>query len=324
MNMVVRYVAAHHERLGLGRLGVPPRPTCLVLTPRYVRSRHVIVLVLANDGRPALVGKVPRLAGDGDALDREARALLAAGRALSGVDAASTPTLVALDRHHVRPMLLETALVGQPLSPAAVRRDRAGVVALVAAWLGRLATATAVVPDGDAWYERLVSEPLVALAARPEAGTAVRAMAVRTLAIAAVLRTARLPLVLVHGDLGHPNVLSRPDGGLAVLDWERSDPAGLPGEDLCFFCAYAAGAGRGAGAVREAFCGPRPWAAQALARHTAGLGINPALLAALVAVSAARSVAQGAPAAHMELWRAALDQIVTTPASRRSTTKARA
>ncbi len=147
MNTVVRYIAAHHERLGLARLGVARRPASVVLMPRFSRSRHVVVLVLADGGgAPVLVGKLPWRAGDGDGLAAEARGLLAAGRALSGADDATTPTLVAFDRHRDYPLLLETALSGRPLSPAALREDRERAVLLVGGWLERLATATAVTP----------------------------------------------------------------------------------------------------------------------------------------------------------------------------------
>ncbi|MGZ6642069.1 MAG: phosphotransferase family protein [Solirubrobacteraceae bacterium] len=323
MNVVATYVCAHHERLGLERLGVPRRPTCVVLTPRFPRSRHVIVLVLDADGRaPVLVGKLPRLAGDGDALDREARGLLAARRALPGADATTAPALVAFDRDLAHPLLLETALTGRPLSPAALRADRGRAVTLVAGWLARLATATAAAPGDDGWYERLVGLPLEALAARADAAGEVRAMVGRTLRCAEVLRAADLPLVLVHGDLAHPNVLRRSDGSLGVLDWERSDPAGLPGEDLAFFCAYAAAAGGGANAVRAAFAGPRPWAARALERYATGLGIDSSLLVPLVAVCAARAVANGAPAPHQALWRVALDQAGAAGRPHPSTTAA--
>jgi hypothetical protein len=329
VNVVTTYLTAHRERLGLDRLGVPARPTCLLLTPRFRLSRHVIALVLGGRGQqPVLVAKLPRLAGDGGALAREATALRAAERALNDGDAGTAPRLIAFDEHVPHPLLLETAIGGRPLSPAAVRRDRDGAVADVAAWLERLALATARRARDDEWHERLVAAPLRALAAGAGAGSEVSTMAERTLELAAPLRSARPPLVLVHGDLAHPNLLRQGDGRLGVLDWERGELSGLPAYDLFFFLAYVAMAapdeegdgGRLAG-VRAAFFGERAWAWPVVERYADAIGLERALLPTLLAICSARAVAAtGAPsplgrqvsardatARHMLLWRHALD-----------------
>ena len=62
--------------------------------PRFGTSRHVVALVLATEtGRPALVAKLPRLAGDGAALSREAAGLTAVRHALG--ETSSVPRLIA-------------------------------------------------------------------------------------------------------------------------------------------------------------------------------------------------------------------------------------
>jgi Phosphotransferase enzyme family len=319
VNAVAAYLTAHRGRLGLDALGVPERPVCVLLTPRHRLSRHVVTLVLAPGGRePVLVAKEPRLRGDGAGLAREAASLRAAERALrraGGPNGATAPRLVAFDDGPAGPLLLQTALRGRPLSRAALRRD-GGVVDEVAAWLRRLAVATRHVPADGAWFDRLIGAPLQTLAARARGGE-LAAMVDRTLALAQPLRCARLPLVLEHGDLAHPNLLRGPDRRLGVLDWERGEPDGLPAHDLLFFLAYAAAAmsrGRMAG-VRSAFAGRHAWGRELAERYAAALDLNPWMLQPLLAVSAARAVAAFGPPGpapvdaverHLVLWRVAL------------------
>jgi aminoglycoside phosphotransferase len=300
VNQVATFVEDHHEQLGLERLGIARRPSCVLLTPRFRRSRHVIALVLAEE-RPALVGKLPRRAGDSAGLEREAQNLRAVGRALNG----SVPTVLAFDDGPPRALLLETALPGEALSPAALRRDRRRASAnAVAAWLERLALATVHTPDDDGWYERLVCRPLrFTGAAAPE----LRRLAELTLGRSTVLLDAQLPLVFEHGDLCHPNLLVREDGGIGVLDWERAEPDGLPAHDLFFFLAYAADAGRGA--LVDAFFGRRAWAWELAESYAERLNIDGALLRPLLAVSCARAIASGAGLErHTLLWRRALEE----------------
>jgi aminoglycoside phosphotransferase len=288
VNPVATYVAEHHERLGLERFGIARRPPCVLLTPRFKRSRHVIALVLAEERQgPALVGKLPRRATDAAGLAREAENLRAVRRALSD---ASVPTVLAFEDDRTHPLLLETGLEGVPLSPAALRRNRRGAAEAVAGWLERLALATASAPVDDAWYERLVREPLRSVAAStPALGRLVKL----TLARSEPLLDAGLPLVFEHGDLCHPNLLLGPDGRLGVLDWERARPDGLPGHDLFFFLAYAAD----------------PWAWGLAERYAERVGLDPALLRPLLALSCARAIASGSGLPrHALLWREALEE----------------
>jgi aminoglycoside phosphotransferase (APT) family kinase protein len=274
-----------------------------VLTPRFRRSRHIVVLVLAaKRGEPVLVAKIPRLRADADALLLEATNLRAVARALGADDEGTVPTVVTLGSSGGRPLLLETAVAGRPLSPRAVRRARGAIGGNVAGWLERLASATGYAAFAGTWYERLVGVPLRRLADEPSRPAAVRELAERTLEHAEVLRDVRLPLVFTHGDFAHPNLLTMPDGRLGVLDWERADPAGLPAEDLFFFLAYAS--------HREgerAFFGRRPWAWRLAERYAERTGLDAALLRPLLAVSCARAHVGDLAAERMTpFWRAAL------------------
>jgi aminoglycoside phosphotransferase len=322
MNVVASYLAAHRDAPGLKELGLPDDPSFVLITPRFAQSRHVVVLVLAPGAtRPVLAVKLPRLAGDGAALAREAANLEAAGRAL-GHDG-SVPPLLAFDPERTHPLLVQGALTGAPLGPAAVRRDPAAAVALIAGWCDRLAAATAQ-PADRAQVERLAVAPLLALAEAREASDELHELAQRTLPLARGLLAAELPLVFEHGDLGHPNLMVGDDGALGVLDFESARPAGLPGHDLAFACAYAAtvSARRPDPALAgEAFHGTDPWAAPVLAAHLLGLGIAREHHDALLAVACGRVVAQAvadgrvvvangrdAAARHLALWRSTLGE----------------
>jgi aminoglycoside phosphotransferase len=296
---VAAYLDAHREELDLDGLGVPPAPGCVVLTPRFPRSRHVITLVFGERGsRPVLVAKTPRLPQDADRLAHEAAMLEAADRATAGSAAATAPVLLAFDGSLRWPLLLETALPGRPISPAAVRRDPGGTIGRVADALATLAEATArMAPPG--WYDSLIEEPLSALAARGTAATA--ELVETTLAVLEPLRGARLPLVLEHGDVSHPNLLLLPDGRIGLLDWERARDGGLPVGDLLCFLGYAARAQRQE--REEAFSGARGWATDRLVEYADRLGLRRDQLPLLMLAASARAAAEDAAGAALAQWQ---------------------
>ncbi len=326
MNTVAAQLANRHEELGLAAFGIARQPSCVLLTPRFGTSRHVVALVLTEgDGRPALVAKLPRLAGDGAALATEAAGLRTVRRVLG--ETSSVPTLVAWLEDQPHPLLVETALEGRPLSPAAIARDRTRTVEATVAWLERVARSSARVPDpadDAARYRRLVEEPLLTAAstADPELGLA--ELVPPTLEALAPLRGAGLPLVLEHGDTSHPNLLLRTFGDLAVVDWELADPDGIPGHDLAFFLVYAAGAARRGRRddprrLHGAFFGPAPWTWAWWRRYLDSAEIDPALGGRLWLAACARAVAVQARRAggaagaagvrQLPLWRHAIDHL---------------
>jgi aminoglycoside phosphotransferase (APT) family kinase protein len=327
MNTVSTYLAEHREPLELDALGVGRDPAFVLITPRFAQSAHVVMLVLGEDGRPVLAAKLPRRAGFREELARETANLRAAGKAFG--DDGSVPQVVAFDEDLAHPLLLQRALLGTPLSTSVVRRDRAGAVAKVAAWCGRLAAATAH-PGQDADYERVVLGPLRTLAGAWGPGGVVGGLARATLPLAERLVEARPPVVFEHGDLGHPNLILAPDGRLGVIDFERAEHGGMPGHDLAFFCAYAASAAAPrkplGQAVADAFGGRRPWAREAMSAHLRALGIAPDLDDALLAVACARVVAQAhsakvmpkggardAGGRHLALWQRLVSPAPATP-----------
>lgn len=266
--------------------------SCLLLTPRFRTSRHVVFLVLPEgSSTPVLVAKAPRLRDDRVAIERESATLRAAQEARpGGFD--TIPRVVSLEDVHGWPLLVETALAGRPMSPAAVRRHPERCIGAVLDWLAELPSIACVARDGEeGWYERLLADPLSRFATRlPADGEEVR-LVERTLEVLEPLRGAEVPLVLEHGDLSHPNLLVLESGRLGVLDWELAELRGVPLADLCFFLAYAAFARRRAHtldrqlqAFDEAFVRPGAWAGRIVAEEADRLGV-PRRLAGLLFVA---------------------------------------
>lgn len=265
MNSILHYLTMNRHRLELERYGLQDREvSCLMVTPRFKASAHVLFLIASRDQpRPILVAKVPRLAGDGRALLREAAALQALHDGSSSGRKVA-PRLIALDECWDRPILLETAIEGLPMDPPTIRRDAAGCCGAVVSWLAEVHRETRIDARIEPnWYARLVERPLKALRLATGDDDLVDA----TQAIVATLPAAQLPLVFAHGDLSHPNILIQQGGRLGVLDWEVAEPRGLPLCDLFFFLTYAAFAlkrtrskGDHLDTFKAAFWGPAAWA----------------------------------------------------------------
>jgi hypothetical protein len=116
------------------------------------------------------------------------------------------------------------------------------------------------------------------------------------------LAGARFPFVFEHGDLTHPNLLVGPGGRVGVVDWELSQPRGLPVHDYCLFLAFVAFSLSGVHdrdgqvqAFESAFVGPRPWALPLIARRLTRLSVDSRLLVPFVVACWARYVAELLP-----------------------------
>lgn len=304
MNSVLTFLERNRQRLELHDQSVPERLTSVVVTPRFRASSHVVFLVMP-EGRPEplLVAKVPRLAGAGETLEREVANLRAiqASRA-GGFD--SVPRVVAFERCWERPILVETALVGQPLDPPTVRRDPPGVCRAVGDWLAtvQLASRGSTSKDAD-WFERLIARPLTYVETTLALSAAEKQLLEQTWQLAETIRTMDLPLVMEHGDLSHPNVMLRRNGKrsgyeIGVVDWELADLKGLPACDLFFFLTYVAFArhrvrsnGRHVTAFHEAFFGAQSWAQPYVQAYAERLELSSQALTPLFVLTWMRYVA---------------------------------
>ncbi len=290
------FLAAHRDEFGLDRYGYRPPMSHLLITPPGIASTCVVALLHPQgQQRPTLVAKLSRLAGDRERLAREA-ASLAILHEVWGDAHGSAPEVVAAGDLADHPFLVETALSGEPLDPARVRRDPRRWIDLVTDWLASLAKATAGPMEAD-WYQGLVETPLRQLE-RLVSDDQMSALVAETLKGLAALRTPMTFAVFEHGDLAHPNVILTAQDRIGAVDWEKSNPRGLPAHDLIFFLSYVAFAQRRAlrpqervVAFHEAFIGRDAWAARVLARFADRVGLDRSLLTPLVLACWSRHVA---------------------------------
>lgn len=270
MNLVLEFLAAERDRLELDRYGIGSRPSFALLTQRTWTSKYVVFVVFGRESaEPALVVKVVRIPGFGDrSLEAEA-ANLEDVQATRASGYATIPRLVALAAHRGHPLLVQTALAGRALDPGAVRRNRAACVARVVEWLHELPLDGAGTTHDPGWFERLVEVPIRRFVETGPRDQVRAALVERTLDLVEPLRGSRLPLVVEHGDLSHPNLIGLGNGTVGVIDWELAEPRGLPLVDLVFFLTYVAFAearsstvGRQVQAFDDAFVGPDAWASR--------------------------------------------------------------
>ncbi len=298
--------------------GSSPTGSCstLLVTPWFEASRHVLALYVGpGQARILAVAKLPRRPWDVGGIDTEARAL----RMVHGGAGAGSPISPRVLDHVPagrRPYLLQSGVDGTPVDPAFVRRSTELVLRCGTALVHRLA-------DGDRRgvteksFHRLVRSPLERLAEVvpvPE----VTELVTETLALLRPLEDAELPLVLEHGDLGHPNLLLQA-GRMVAIDWERFEPEGFPCLDLVFFLQYVKECQSSAtsipaevAAFDDAFRGPACWAAGHLRAYAAVLHLDEALVPSLVLASWARIVAGLAPRLEPSQGAAAVSHVAET------------
>ena len=298
-----RFVAANWVRLGLAGFGAGS-PATLLVTPRFPESAHVVGLVVPEGAeQPTVVVKIQRLAGPARTLAVESTALQAVAelepRGLPGA-----PRLLTSEPIGGHAALVETALVGRPIDPLEIRRDRDGAILAVGGWVRGLRRPEPPPSDDDRW--RRTIEPALAILAAGLADDPTDAdLAEHARELSAPLRTATLPLAIEHGDLSHPNLLRLADGPeprIGAIDWELGDARGYPLVDFLFFLGYVAGvpSRRGdpsdpeaqARRIEASLIGAGAWAAAAAARQADAEGIDRALLTPLLIATWTRALAR--------------------------------
>ena len=296
MNVLVAFLTANWQRFELERFGSPHRLSCVIGTPRFRASSHVLFFVLAGDvPAPILVVKMPRLPCDNGPLHREASNLrrLQASRP-QGFD--SVPRVVAYEEYANRAVLVETGLEGHPIDLRA--RQAVPGIERVIDWLVDVHTATLRPSSTVAgWYQRTALDPLEVLARMAGSGPIERELIDRTAMLADTIRESELPLVFEHGDFSPPNILVLRDGEVGVVDWEMADPQGLPGSDLFLFLTVAAFARDRAhdergylSSFHRAFFGASAWARPYITRYARRVGLSHHLLVPLFVLCWSRYV----------------------------------
>ena len=220
-----------------GTWGLGPTPdhlSSLVLTGGHRSVGKVVWLVFAEpDHCPRLAIKMPRIPESVPGLTREATTLQSI-QALRPSGVQGVPRVLFCEERAGLLAVGETALTGQPI-PRLLRPDNFREFALQAtAWLADLAGQSVPLPPAM-WWNRLI-EPVLTNFEETFGSVVDPGMLRETNAILSTLGP--LPLVCEQRDFGPWNVLVTADGRLAVLDWESSEPHGLPGLDLIYFLSY--------------------------------------------------------------------------------------
>jgi aminoglycoside phosphotransferase len=294
VNAVLSRVDALRDQFALDGFDVDDDTSCVLLTPRFRTSRHIVALLIPSGAvEPTLVVKIPRLPQDFGGIAREAR-VLAVLQERSPDVARSVPHVIAHTGGE-QPVLVETALVGPLLTRSVLRASPSRYIDEVVRWLISLPRAA----EGHLSFERLIVEPLSLFAESfPEAASE-RDLVGRTLEIVEPLRAARFPHVIEHGDLSHPNLILLPNHRVGVVDWELAEERGLPLHDLSFFLAFATLALRRAPSAdgpvtpfAEAFLGRAAWARARMIAYADGLELERALLTPLFVACWARYTAR--------------------------------
>ena len=297
MNALCEFLHASWADIGLGSAPPPAPLACLLRTPRFRASSHVLCFVFAGP-EPILIAKLPRLPGDHEALDREAANL----RALAVVRAegvAGVPRVLAYRDWRGTKLLLQSVVPGVPMGPALVRARPEECMQGVLRWVTELHLETRAFQTGPSGtIRRGIDHTLAELGGVFPAQSPGQQMVERTRTLVEPLGRHVLPRVFAHGDLSAPNILMDGAGRVGVVDWELGNPTGLPGADVFFFLTYVAFARADAnrsGAYVEAFAraffGPRAWARPAVAAYAAALGLPARILRPLFLLAWARYLA---------------------------------
>jgi aminoglycoside phosphotransferase len=238
---VIDFIQHNRERFGLDGLGVPEQLTYVMETPRFRTSNHVVFLILpAKRPYPILVAKVPRLADSTSSLRREFKNLRAVHLFKEG-GFDSIPRVVAFEEYIDRPILIETALVGEKLDPTAVRKDHHASCQMVIDWLSDFQLSG--ISNNELLAERfdvLINIPLTYFEKVFPLSLDEVPLFDQTWELAQSICSGDLPIVFEHGDLSHPNIIVLEDGNIGVVDWELAEPYGLVGYDLFFFLTFVA------------------------------------------------------------------------------------
>jgi aminoglycoside phosphotransferase (APT) family kinase protein len=296
LNAILARVDALREHAELDGFGIGEGASCVILTPRYRTSRHVLGLLIRRGAvEPELVVKMPRLHDDAEGIAREAAVLTALREACPNA-AEVAPRVVAFADGD-RPLLIETALAGPLVTPARVRAAPSRCIDTVVGWL--IALSVNGRDGGEPPYQRLLREPLTFLAESFPPDAPERELVARTLELVEPLRGGEVPRTFEHGDLSHPNLIRLEGGRVGVVDWELAEEEGLPLHDLAFFLAYATFALRRPRTVEEhvaafhdAFFGSGGWARTRVMAYAEELGLDGPVLTPLFVACWARYTAR--------------------------------
>jgi hypothetical protein len=211
-----------HHRWGLSARG------------EYSSRKVLVFLFNPADESPEYIVKMTRDAALNPRLENEHSALkLLAERGIG--DRETLPRVAFFGHHRGLAVLGETIVDGAPFERRSSGASECGYARDAIAWLTELGARTA---DRTAASALEVAEGLEVLFRRfaeiYRLAPAHHAFLKAQIEIIAQSRAA-FPLVFQHGDPGTWNAMVAPSGRAAFLDWEASEPQGMPLWDLLYF-----------------------------------------------------------------------------------------
>jgi hypothetical protein len=200
------------------------------------RSINKVVGVVLDEGvaEPTAIVKMPRVPESIPALRNEARTLRQLEVRPTPVPGA--PRVLSFVEQGASTRLVETVIRGVPVASVLRPNTHRRLALQGAEWQARLAGLMVPVAQ-EAWWDRLI-EPVLADVSVSYGPVLDLSQIDQTRRLLSGLRA--LPLVCEQRDFSPWNVLVDDRGELAVLDWESSEPQGLPALDLIYFLAYLA------------------------------------------------------------------------------------
>jgi hypothetical protein len=215
--------------------GAESAPAIVLLTSGKASINKVVALAFDRVRTPAVAVKVSRVAESLPGLRREAETLGALGRAWGG-EVDGVPRLLATAERGTSFAVAESTLVGVPLA-ALIRRSTLRRLALQGTeWLARFAEAGPATHPASSVRSRVI-EPALDTFEESFAPVLDPALVREMRVVVAALGDP--PAVCEHRDFSPWNVhLTK--RGLAVFDWESSEPCGIPALDLIYFLSYLA------------------------------------------------------------------------------------
>ena len=231
--MLVRLAREHGALPASVSVTTTGRDAMLITSGERIVGKVVLLAFDAN-GAPAIAIKTSRTSESASGVSREADVLDAVA-ALHPSGMPGVPRVLFRDEALGQPVVGQSALTGTPLA-AELRTSRyEGIARDVEEWLTVLAQPSLATPADDSWG-RLVGPALARFETEfGEVLDADRRLRTRE----ALLGIGPLAPVCEQRDFSPWNVF-RGESGLVVLDWESSEPAGLPALDLIYFCTHAA------------------------------------------------------------------------------------
>jgi SAM-dependent methyltransferase len=226
-----RYLVALGER---GGVDLTRHRFALSATGLYNSNKVIFFLSKGSQEKPEMVIKMTRAGEFNGRLANEATVLTRLLREQL-VEAGSYPQLLFFDTYRGQAVLAQKVIAGEPFRRRTHLTADCPFAQRAISWIVQLGKSSADNPAGAsgqvaAGLDELVTRFESIYQSSQDESRFLRLQIHR-------IRSCRgaCPLVFQHGDTGTWNLLVRPDGRVAFIDWENGEPKGMPLWDLFYF-----------------------------------------------------------------------------------------